>query len=140
MMRLVRFEKSVAAARVWAGLGVTASSGRVGGSGPMWGIIYGLNWWFRPTNSGNSRGIFLHENGIRQSGQETPQTVFGHAPDGFPDVFPVFLTKRVTVGLNGIRCRSGWDFPVPFSSLRSWSPPPPPMDLAGFMSNRDIDL
>jgi hypothetical protein len=37
-------------------------------------------------------------------------------PSFFP-VFPIFLIKRFTVGLDGLRCQLGRDFPVLFLSL-----------------------
>jgi hypothetical protein len=74
---------------------------------------------------GNSCGIFPVEYSNRKTGRENTSTDFAPVPAGFPGVFPgfpVFLTKQFMDGLDGMRCRSGRDFLVPFSSLwtRAW--------------------
>ena len=51
---------------------------------------------------------------------KTPQPFPFPFPPVFPfcfPIFPYFSWKRFTVGLNGKWSRSGWDFPVPFSTL-----------------------
>jgi hypothetical protein len=64
--------------------------------------------------------IFPVQNRNRQFGWEKSPTDFAPVPADFSWFFPrflIFLTKRSAVGFHGSRCRTGRDFPVPFSSL-----------------------
>jgi hypothetical protein len=80
---------------------------------PMGQISVGLN-------AGIPTEIFPSKYEIRGYGRENGSTDFVPVFAEFFRFFSCFLFLliiRYTVGLCGIRCRSGWDFPVLFSSL-----------------------
>jgi len=76
----------------------------------------GLDWaWKREKTDGNSR--------IKYRNRETVGRMPLRFPFPLPLFFPFFspflffLPKRYTAGLYGIRCSSGRNFPIPFSSI-----------------------
>ena len=103
------------------GLGREGIGGKAGGAGLV-GSELVCAWKNR-----NTDGNFPVKYGNRRYGQESPLTASAPVPAVFSRVFSCFLfflSIRYTIGLYGIRCRSGRDFPVPFSTLagsdRGW--------------------